>query len=188
MTMKPTPTPEMIEVAAEAIYNLFTYDEPGEKPKWVERGNSFKQEDARRYASAALSVPAAAVVGEQLRTMLEQAYKEGFEASGEGFNAEYHHDFETDNEWLADRDIAVSGLIDARPSAPDGWQPIETAPRNRTAIILALKGGRVTVGHWLDNSKTQWPWQGWSTDAGPMIEANVTHWQPLPSPLGGSHE
>lgn len=34
--------------AAKIIYNLFPYAEPGEKPIWIPRGNSLKQDEARK--------------------------------------------------------------------------------------------------------------------------------------------
>lgn len=42
-----------IERAAEAIYARFNRDD-GTKPAWVSGGNSEKQDEARRYAHAAL--------------------------------------------------------------------------------------------------------------------------------------
>lgn len=63
-----------------------------------------------------------------------------------------------------------------------GWRPIATAPKDGARILLATKSGHVTVGHWLDNSRTQWPWQGWSTDRGPFTIDGVNGWQPLPPP------
>lgn len=46
-----------IERAAEAIYKLLPYSEkhPPIKPPWTPGGNSFKQDEARRYACAALT-------------------------------------------------------------------------------------------------------------------------------------
>lgn len=65
----------------------------------------------------------------------------------------------------------------------DGWNDdMSKAPRDRSAILLVTNTGRVTVGHWLDNSQTSWPWVGWSTDAGPFAEGRITHWRPLPAP------
>ncbi len=50
-----------VEAAAEKIYYLLPYNEtsPPIKPPWVPRGNSLKQDEARRYARAALSRPQA---------------------------------------------------------------------------------------------------------------------------------
>jgi hypothetical protein len=48
----------MVEKAAQPIYDRFIYDEHGAKPAWVPHGNSLKQDDARRYARAALGAVA----------------------------------------------------------------------------------------------------------------------------------
>ena len=47
----------MIERVAKSIYERMEYDGPPNtaKPEWVPRGNSFKQDDARRYARAAIA-------------------------------------------------------------------------------------------------------------------------------------
>lgn len=180
--MKPTPT--QIEAAARAMCEADGVDPDGDlwemdsgriiNPAWIDY-------EAKAIAglSAALSVPAEAVVGEPERDAMRRRIYADLAKEGGGTWATY-----VCMDIVALEDAAFEAGKDAAPSAPEGWQPIETAPRDRTAIILALKGARVTVGHWLDNSKTQWPWQGWSTDAGPMIEAKVTHWRPLPSPPG----
>lgn len=66
---------------------------------------------------------------------------------------------------------------------PSGaWQPIETAPRDGTRIILAW-GGSAVVGYYLDNSGMRRPWQGWRTPSmEPTPRGLVTHWMPLPPP------
>jgi hypothetical protein len=64
------------------------------------------------------------------------------------------------------------------------WQPIETAPKDGSNIILA-NSGRVAFGKYLDNSKTRWPWEGWITPDGPWggrATKPATHWMPLPPP------
>lgn len=62
------------------------------------------------------------------------------------------------------------------------WRSIDSAPRKKCEIILCVDGGTVTTGYWLDNSWTPWPWKGWTTNIGPIPEARVSHWQPLPPP------
>jgi len=80
------------------------------------------------------------------------------------------------------------------------WQPIETAPKDGTPIILF--GGRVTAGHW---EAERWPVsaeyhgstgeylgqfetgeciEAWwySEDGGFDSESQPTHWMPLPPP------
>lgn len=63
------------------------------------------------------------------------------------------------------------------------WQPIETAPRDGTRIILSW-GGVSCVGYYLDNSRSKAPWQGWEV---PSMElwpsGQPTHWMPFPADL-----
>jgi hypothetical protein len=50
-------THNLVESVARAIYELMPFDDRGglaEKPAWVEGGNSLKQDEARRYARAAV--------------------------------------------------------------------------------------------------------------------------------------
>lgn len=70
------------------------------------------------------------------------------------------------------------------------WQPIETAPKDGTKVLLAYASGnyRVIVSEWmtletLKNGKTQsrseyWvtPWVRMDSDPQP------THWMPIPDP------
>lgn len=82
------------------------------------------------------------------------------------------------------------------------WQPIETAPRDGTEIILAIKGAGhpshwVHIGWW--NEGDSFPWRfidtfslepngccdNESDDRTPVNgakEESVTHWMPLPTP------
>lgn len=63
---------------------------------------------------------------------LEDAYAAGFNASSEGYNAEYFPEYASNEEWLAERDGSISrirsALVDvpAVESEPDGW--LCTAP------------------------------------------------------------
>ena len=62
------------------------------------------------------------------------------------------------------------------------WQPIETAPKDGTHIILYW-AGKVFEGMYLDNSKSMAPWQGFIPMPGqPFPLGKPTHWQPLPQP------
>jgi hypothetical protein len=84
------------------------------------------------------------------------------------------------------RQVMVATLSHLRASAAKGdeWQPIETAPKDGTRVILGWPGGGVRYGFYLDNSHTSGPWAGWR---GPSMELPFpspppTHWQPLPAP------
>lgn len=60
-----------------------------------------------------------------------------------------------------------------------GWQPIDSAPRDGTGILLGWFPGwpadAVAVGHWRQSHGL------WFTPGFPAIEP-PTHWQPLPQP------
>ena len=72
------------------------------------------------------------------------------------------------------------------------WQPIETAPKDGTNIIL-FGEGKVTVGGWV-SAEDQGAEPGeeyliaagwWSID---LADNNPTHWMPLPDPPAGGGE
>ena len=50
------------------------------------------------------------------------------------------------------------------------WQPIETAPRDGTHVLLATPKGRIADGFWSLNYKV-WSW--------PYVMVEPTHWMPL---------
>lgn len=63
------------------------------------------------------------------------------------------------------------------------WQPIETAPKDGTQILLAgvcqapsIDAGESSVvkGYWTDFNTGGWVWYGAAMD--------FTHWMPLPTP------
>jgi hypothetical protein len=67
------------------------------------------------------------------------------------------------------------------------WQPISTAPRDGTRILLATANcQRVEIGrfcdggHWVDDSSEEEGIQGnWRTTIGTYV-SGPTHWAPLP--------
>lgn len=64
------------------------------------------------------------------------------------------------------------------------WQPIDTAPKDGTRVILSW-GGKSISGYFLDNSRTATPWAGWSVASMVVRPAGQpTHWQPFPPPHG----
>lgn len=65
------------------------------------------------------------------------------------------------------------------------WQPIETAPRDETKIIV-FYSGKATIG-WFDGDSLYLEWS--RDEYGPRPVANgrihgrlATHWMPLPEP------
>ena len=83
--MTPTTYPEeLVEKVAEDIYSRMSYDEPrGVKPVWVPRGNSSKQDDARREACALLDLiyPLAFFQGAEASADLCEAFAAKWESS-----------------------------------------------------------------------------------------------------------
>lgn len=70
------------------------------------------------------------------------------------------------------------------------WQPIETAPRGGTEILLC-RGDRVTSGSYFGGDtpfepdvaeREDWDscWTSW--DGGFLVDCPPTHWHPLPAP------
>ena len=58
-----------------------------------------------------------------------------------------------------------------------GWQPIETAPKDGTDVLLGAEGW-VIIGSWFrfdDEGNGRWMHEDGAT-------CDPTHWQPLPSP------
>ena len=55
------------------------------------------------------------------------------------------------------------------------WQPIETAPKDGSSILLATPKGRIADGFWALTYGV-WSW--------PYVMVEPTHWMPLPAPPG----
>lgn len=186
--MKPTPTPDLLKAAVEAVWKYSLVIESS-----VRRGDGPDQyagvvealqlvKDAR----AALSVPAAAVVGEPV-AWTTQAQIDKFKVDP-GCNAVMwgeplpHHP-----------DIPLY----AAHSAPDGWQRIDSAPKHQNVLVWREDAGEPWVAQFTDatfyDAENGDPDdEAWFDLAGRYegVEA-PTHWRPLPAPpaLGGaSHE
>ena len=65
------------------------------------------------------------------------------------------------------------------------WQPIETAPKDGTPIILGFPD-MACEGYWMcDPSRNHWGETGWfASDSDVLFEHpwKPTHWMPLPEP------
>jgi hypothetical protein len=57
------------------------------------------------------------------------------------------------------------------------WQPIETAPKDGTRVLLCV------VGPWTADAREYYHLASWCVDYWqPFIPNNWTHWMPLPEP------
>lgn len=82
----------------------------------------------------------------------------------------------------------LSASPQPQQAAPDGWMPIETAPKDGTTILLACRD-RVTVGDWIsmemlknwDGNDFEPHWQSWDGGFIAGSEHDATHWIPLPT-------
>lgn len=76
---------------------------------------------------------------------------------------------------------------------PEGWQPIETAPKDGTAIMLGARWG-AWIGKYLpiyqSGYKPENPWSSLMLNHDHLSEKRYspTHWMPLPTPPGKEPE
>lgn len=62
------------------------------------------------------------------------------------------------------------------------WEPIETAPKDGTYILLWRPGFRQETAHWLaDMIGFDWPWL-LPLPGEDRMRLKPTHWRPLPEP------
>lgn len=63
------------------------------------------------------------------------------------------------------------------------WEPIETAPKDGTQILMWRDGRKPFVGHWYE-----WPmWKDWSEHGIRLKDMHApTHWMPIPDPPAGA--
>ena len=74
---------------------------------------------------------------------------------------------------------AAQGFRDgAAKEQQEGWQPIETAPKDSSYVLLAGKHRKdIASGYWLQSAYAgngAWIW--------PFVHKYPTHWIPLPAP------
>ena len=73
--------------------------------------------------------------------------------------------------------------IRAIPLAPE-WQPIETAPKDGTEILIVAKG-YVAIARWKNINTDAHPLMAWAfhhEDDGAYVLHGPSHWQPMPLP------
>lgn len=66
---------------------------------------------------------------------------------------------------------------------PEGWLPIETAPKDRVPIdVWCRNGERVPNAQWMGNAWREWGMNGFESMEWVKLEYEPTHWMPLPAP------
>jgi hypothetical protein len=74
----------------------------------------------------------------------------------------------------------LSALV--KPADTDGWQPIETAPKNGECVLVCRPGFYPEVTRWrADILGSDWLWLIPLPDEDSM-RLKPTHWSPLPHP------
>lgn len=81
-----------------------------------------------------------------------------------------------------DKALILKHLRRVAGGEPTGWQPIETAPKDGTWILLWQPDNGPNIACWMDRD---FPW--WFIDDGKhgpyaVRGADPTHWQPVPDP------
>lgn len=76
---------------------------------------------------------------------------------------------------------------------PQAWQPIETAPKDGTWILLCVEGSdKAHIGTWNAGSEATDGWEGyaacWEKDGEGLQLHDMTHWKPLPAPPADREE
>jgi len=56
------------------------------------------------------------------------------------------------------------------------WQPIETAPKDGTSVLV-YDEGIIVISHWIGESDDMLGW--WDNG---IMDPSPTHWMPLPEP------
>lgn len=77
-------------------------------------------------------------------------------------------------------------------AAIPAWQPIETAPKDGTKVLLADKNGYISTARWTEecerggvDSSRDPGWKAYAIDDDSFYSCeyiNPTHWMPLPAP------
>jgi hypothetical protein len=76
----------------------------------------------------------------------------------------------------------VAAALNTFMNESNSWQPIDTAPKDGTEILL-LTGHGMKIGAWYDDFYSKKPkpyWTWWDYSKIIMRRNQPTHWQPLP--------
>lgn len=91
-----------------------------------------------------------------------------------------HHDH-PDNDCLLYRMI-IWPNDRAKWNTRAGWQPIETAPKDGTWVLIHIYRNDISAAHQAGVSYSTNDEKEWRGRAGLRFTCEPTHWQPLPDP------
>lgn len=70
------------------------------------------------------------------------------------------------------------------PNVPNGWQPMETAPKDGSRILVAYpmfnRGNTSMVPDFHQTMIVKWNGVGWDAEFGWLLHEEPAGWQPLP--------
>lgn len=102
--------------------------------------------------------------------------------------------FELPDDWFVENDgqrlvldpEKVKAAFEARV-ALQGWQPIESAPKDGTNVLIAEDQNGIHGEAYYDDEESRWYWANTGRGDYPdPREPFPTHWQPLPPPPAAS--
>jgi hypothetical protein len=101
------------------------------------------------------------------------------------YDPEIHGTTSENSEYVepGDQWFVLADSLKAAPCSPvSGWQPVATAPKDGTRVLLWWSTCREPVrGRWEINGRSE----GWRADGDaciPVNQSDCTDWQPLPLP------
>lgn len=77
-----------------------------------------------------------------------------------------------------------AGLASHLTQELGAWQPIETAPKDGTNILLVNRKGNMATGLWVVNGASKGWWLRGGNEPNTFFNGHhgPTHWMPLPKP------
>lgn len=172
-----------IRLAAERLATLrAALTPPADEPGWLK---GMDEASAVKEITAQMGVPPADDEVEEIRARNRRNLQEVTDVS--------------DLLRHVDRLSAELAKERERRGEVDGWQPIETAPKDGTRVLVwsvpianyynADEPPHVAIAYWLERRPNEirmgfhsgWVWHG-------MAGCTFTHWRPLPTPPATQHE
>jgi len=177
------PIKALEELVGEAVAFVDMKYSPDE-PRYADKRSQELSDIAELEAGILGGLQDQIVDVESLKKEIDQEmWREWGERKG---NGEKHTELDGCNTKLIARIIDhlhAKGHI--RPPEPSGWQPIETAPKDGTNVLLLDVHGNYRIGGYqLNYQNRKWGtgWEGCDWDFKIDFDPQPTHWMPLPPP------